>query len=121
MDAAFNLEGYTTEVLVPEDSPAAGMRVRELETAGEGEVEVITLHRGRQRSYAPAGNVVIKAGDILILQGEPGALEQLVKLESLKLTRDDKTQAVDTPADEIGIMEAVVTRDSQLVGSSPGS
>ncbi len=96
------------------------MRVRELETAGEGEVEVITLHRGRQRSYAPAGNVVIKAGDILILQGEPGALEQLVKLESLKLTRDDKTQAVDTPADEIGIMEAVVTSDSQLVGSSPG-
>jgi di/tricarboxylate transporter len=64
--------------------------------------------------------VVIKAGDILILQGEPGALEQLVKLESLKLTRDDKTQAVDTPADEIGIMEAVVTSDSQLVGSSPG-
>ena len=24
MDAAFNLEGYTTEVTVPEDSPAAG-------------------------------------------------------------------------------------------------
>ena len=120
MDAAFNLEGYTTEVLVPEDSPAAGMRVRELETAGEGEIEVITLHRGRQRSYAPAGNVVIKAGDILILQGEPGALEQLVKLEKLKLTRDDKTQAVDTPSDEIGIMEAVVTSDSELVGGSPG-
>ena len=26
MDAAFNLEGYTTEVTVPEDSPAAGVR-----------------------------------------------------------------------------------------------
>lgn len=28
MDAAFNLEGYTTEVLVPEDSPAVGLTVK---------------------------------------------------------------------------------------------
>jgi di/tricarboxylate transporter len=120
MDAAFNLEAYTTEVVVPEDSPAAQMTVRELETAGEGEVDVITLHRGLHRSYAPGGKTGIKAGDILILQGEPAALEQLVKLEKLKLARDKKTQAVDTPSDEIGIMEAVVTTDSELVGNSVG-
>ena len=48
MDAAFNLEGYTTEVSVPEDSPAAGKTVKALEALGEGEIEVITL-LGRQR------------------------------------------------------------------------
>ena len=46
MDAAFNLEGYTTEVTVPEDSPAAGITVKTLEDLGEGEIEVITLLRG---------------------------------------------------------------------------
>ena len=35
MDAAFNLEGYTTEVAVPEDSPAAGKTVKALEELGE--------------------------------------------------------------------------------------
>ena len=120
MDAAFNLAGYTTEVTVPEDSPAAGVTVKALEDLGEGEIEVITLIRGGTRRYEPAGNVVIKPGDILILQGEPAALERIVALEKLELTREGKSHEIDTPSDEIGVMEAVITPDSELVGSSVG-
>jgi di/tricarboxylate transporter len=120
MDAAFNLEGYTTEVSVPVDSPADGLTVKTLEDLGESEIEVITLVRGAKRRYEPAGNVVIRADDILILRGEPSALERIVALEKLKLTRDDSTKDRDTPSDEIGIMEAVITHDSQLIGSSVG-
>jgi di/tricarboxylate transporter len=65
IEAAFKLEGYTTEVSVPEDSPAAGITVKALEELGEDEIEVITLLRNRSRRYEPAGNVVIKSGDIL--------------------------------------------------------
>jgi len=43
MDAAFNREGYTTEVSVPEGSPAVGITVKALEELGENEIEVITL------------------------------------------------------------------------------
>jgi di/tricarboxylate transporter len=120
MDAAFNLEGYTTEVTVPEDTPAVGLTVKALEELSENEIEVIALLRGASRRHEPAGNVVIKAGDILILRGEPVALERVVALEKLKLTRDDKAQERDTPTDEIGVMEAVITSDSELVGSSVG-
>jgi di/tricarboxylate transporter len=120
MDAAFNLEGYTTEVSVPEDSPAAGLTVKALEDLAEGEVEVITLLRGSTRRYEPAGNTVIKPDDILILQGEPAALERIVALEKLELTREGKAHEIDTPSDEIGVMEAVITPDSELVGSSVG-
>jgi di/tricarboxylate transporter len=120
MDAAFNLEGYTTEVTVPESSPAAGLTVKALEDLGEGQVEVITLLRGSERRYEPAGNIVIKANDILILQGEPAALERIVALEKLQLTREGKTHEIDTPSDEIGVFEAVITPDSELVGSSVG-
>jgi len=120
MDAAFKLEGYTTEVTIPEDSPAAGMTVKALEEAGENEIEVITLIRGGSRRYEPAGNTQIKAGDIVILQGEPVALERIVALEQLELTREGKRHEIDTPSDEIGVMEAVITPDSELVGSSVG-
>ena len=120
MDAAFNLEGYTTEVTVPESSPAAGVTVKALEELGEKEIEVIALLRGVKRRYEPAGNVVIKPADILILRGEPAALERIVALEGLKLARDQKARELDTPTDEIGVMEAVITTDSELVGSSVG-
>jgi di/tricarboxylate transporter len=120
MDAAFNLEGYTTEVTVPKDSPAARLTVKALEDLGESEIEVITLLRGTKRRYEPAGNVVIKPDDILILRGEPQALERIVALEKLKLTRDEDTTEKDTPTDEIGIMEGVITPDSELIGASVG-
>jgi di/tricarboxylate transporter len=120
MDAAFNLEGYTTEVTVADDSPAAGVTVKALEDLGEEEIEVIALLRRSTRRHEPAGNVVIKAGDTLILRGDPSALERVVALEKLQLTREGKSHEVDTPADEIGVMEAVITPDSGLVGSSVG-
>ena len=119
MEAAFNIEGYTTEAIVPEDSPLAGKTVGDLERAGEDEVDVIALMRGRKRRNRPNGNTALKAGDIVILQGEPAALENVVKLEKLKLTRDDKGHELDSPADEVGVMEAVVISDSELVDRTP--
>ena len=90
MDAAFNLEGYTTEVTVPENSPAAGMTVKALEDLGENEIEVITLLRRPTAALRAGGQCAIKPGDILILQGEPAALERIVALEKLELTRDEQ-------------------------------
>jgi len=119
MEAAFNIEGYITEAAIPEDSPIAGKTVSALELAGENEIEVVTLMRGRDRRHDPNGNVVLKAGDIVILQGEPAALERVVALEKLTLTRDHAGHALDSPADEIGVMEAVVTTDSELVDRTP--
>jgi hypothetical protein len=52
-DAAFNLEGYTTEITVPKDSPAAGITVKAPEDLGESEIEVITLLRGTKRRTEP--------------------------------------------------------------------
>jgi hypothetical protein len=43
-----------------------------------------------------------------------------VALEKLELTREGKAHEIDTPSDEIGVMEAVITPDSELVGSSVG-
>jgi len=119
IDAAFNLAGYTTEAAIPEGAPAEGKSVRELEEGSEGEVDVIALLRGRSRRYEPPGTTKLRANDIVILQGEPAALEQLVAAEKLKLVRDEKSQDIDAPSDQIGVMEAVVTADSVVAERSP--
>jgi len=119
IEAAFNIEGYTTEAEIPEDSPIAGKTVRALEQAGEDEIEVVSLLRGRERRNEPGGNTTLKAGDIVILQGDPEALERVVGLEKLKLSRDTQGHTLDSPSDEIGVMEAVVTADSELIDRTP--
>jgi di/tricarboxylate transporter len=120
IDAAFNLEGYTTEVVIPEKASVAGKTVKDLENFGENEIEVVTILRtGGRRHYAPRGAVTLKAGDILILQGEPSALEKVVNGAGLKLSRDHAEHSEDTPTDDIGVMEAVITPESELVDRSP--
>lgn len=119
MDAAFNLEGYTTEVMVPEDAAVAGRTVSQFKKSFQNEVDVPMILRGRTRNYDPAENTKIKPGDILLLEGEPDALERVVGESKLKLVRDEKEMDSDTPRDDIGVMEAVITEDSLLVGRTP--
>ena len=54
MDAAFNLEGYTTEVEVPEGTPAAGMTMHALEKARR--------ERGRGHRFVRGPEAPLRAG-----------------------------------------------------------
>jgi di/tricarboxylate transporter len=119
MDAAFNLEGYTTEAAVTEDSTVIDKTVADLRKIGENEVDVLMLLRKRRRRYGPPDDTTLKEGDILLLEGDPGRLENVVGEAKLKLVRDEADQDVDTPSDDIGVMEAVVTGDSIVIDRSP--
>ena len=116
MDAAFDMEGYTTEATVPEGSSLIGKTVADLRALGEEDVDVLMVLRNHNRRYAPDKDVSFRAGDILLLEGEPDVLERVVGESGLKLVRDDKGQESDAPGDEIGVMEAVVGGDSMMVG-----
>jgi di/tricarboxylate transporter len=118
MDEAFNLEGYTTEVSIPEDSPAVGKSVAELQKMSEDEVEVEVLIRRNDRVHQPPGKIKLRASHTLILRGEPAALDQLIARAKLKLVQDKTTHEIDAPHDDIGVMEAIVTAESPLVDRS---
>ncbi len=75
MDEAFNLEGYTTEVTIPEGSPLVGKTVGEIEKLSEGEVEVLTLLRARDRINQPPANTKLRADNMLILDRPAGRAE----------------------------------------------
>jgi di/tricarboxylate transporter len=117
IEAAFNIEAYTTEANLPEGSPVAGKTVAQLEDLGEGDVSVTTVIRERFRRYAPASHWTLHPGDVLILQGEPAALERLVARAKLDLATEDVAPEA-TATDDVGVMEAVVTGDSPLIGRS---
>jgi di/tricarboxylate transporter len=119
-DAAFNLTGYTTEARVPPDSTLVGQTVSELEALGENEVHVSTIIRERFRRYTPSPNWALQAEDVLLLEGEPAALERIIAQAGLRLAGGEDEPAQQNTSDEdVGVMEAVVTGDSPLVGHTP--
>jgi di/tricarboxylate transporter len=119
IDAAFILEGYTVEARAPKVSPAIDKTVGQLEAMADNEVEVFMVVRERTRHFAPRDDSVLKADDILLIEGQPAALERVIDKAKLELAGEGTKRPLDTPTDEIGVMEAVVTDHSLLVGCTP--
>ena len=109
MDAAFNLERYTTEANLPAGHPGIGGTIAELEAASDGDVRIATVLRERFRRYPASPDFRLRANDVLLLTGEPDALERFIARTGLML-------AGTLPEAEAVVMEGVVTAESGLVG-----
>jgi di/tricarboxylate transporter len=122
IDAALGASAYVTEAKAPAEGWLwDGHTVTELMALGGSDVSLAALVRDGKRTASPRGNVKLRSGDILLLEGEQQALDQLMVKAGLKLEREDKPVPKDEPQDEVIAAEAVVTKDSRLVGKSARS
>lgn len=119
VDAAFNIEGYTTEAVVPEGAAVAGQSAEAVEALGSGEVKIAALIRTEHKRFRNPKTQLVRPGDHLILEGEADDLERFVAVAGLKLVRTEQAPDPDAEPDDIGVMEAVVTAGSMLVNWSP--
>lgn len=114
MEAAFTLEGYQAEAVLPADSPMVGATVVELEAAGDREVVLTAVVRERFRRLLPTPAMRLRAGDVLLLEGEPESLERIVARGRLRLAEE----AGEDAAEGQSVVEGVVTAESILVGQT---
>jgi di/tricarboxylate transporter len=121
LDAAINIENYVAEAKVPEGSPLVGRRAVEVAALGEGATRLTTVVRERFRRYRPTPALRLQAGDVLLLEGEPDALERVVARGGLQLAGQGSDAPATGNGDEVGVIEGVVTGDSMLIGETPTS
>ena len=109
------ISGYVTQVSVPAGSPAIHQSIAEFEARHE-DIEVASLLRGDMRGTAYP-HTHLREGDVLILSGDPAALEAAMAANKLVLAGKDEAAA---SGDEIGVVEAVVRTDAPLIGRTAG-
>ncbi len=114
----FQLEAYITEARVPRESPLVGKQIRELERLCENEMTVMSIIRGDLRLLAPHGVERVTGEDILILEGDPAALEPLFAGAKLKRTGQRDVQTKELRSDDIRLVEAVLMPNSPIEGQS---
>ena len=109
------LEGYVADLVVGEGSKAIGQKVKELDAiAEENDCYVLGLARRGQRLPGRARNEEIRAGDHLIIEASPEAINALVG--ALGLQYQGQTSSSKVLSGDLVLAEAVVTRESRLVG-----
>ena len=114
-DSLRRVRGFTGEALVPAASPLAGRTVSELEA--NGSVRVLAVVRESYRRILPQAHWVLESGDVLVLDCEPPVLQGL--MERYSLQPSDGPIGRPGSLASVGIVEAVVTQSSDLIGHSP--
>ncbi len=129
----FRIEDYISELAVGESSPFVGRTVAALEELAGGEVTITALIRDERRRYVPGGGWTVRAGDVLVIEADPPALEHFAADGKLELVDSKElpqpaASPLPSPAageapseadpNRLGVVEAVVVAGSALIGRS---
>jgi di/tricarboxylate transporter len=116
---AIDIKNYHAEARVTAESAVLGKTVAELSRLGEGGAMVTSILRSRHLRVTPLPDTLLRDGDILLIEGDPEALDRLVGQGRLRIgegkPRGDQTGRA---ADDVESIECVITETSPLIGLS---
>ncbi|MBN1849970.1 MAG: SLC13 family permease [Deltaproteobacteria bacterium] len=118
----FEIDGYISEVLIPEDSRFVGQTIFHLISAMEKDQQLTigALIRGDRHIPAPSFYEVLHAGDLLVVEADSEELQFLVDDLGLELAQArDQVDGKDMmESEDIRIVEAIVAPGSSMVGKT---
>ncbi len=113
---------YIAELTVPEKSKLIGQRVGELyEVAEKNDVAILGLVRDGKRRYGTAQNTVLAAGDALVIEATPEALDEFRAALSLDFADQKRQEHLRADGAGLTVIEVVVTDQSRINGKTSQS
>lgn len=114
LNEALDIKNYLAEARIVPDSTVLGKTVADLMKLAGGDAIVTSILRNRTMRMTPLPDAVLKVNDILLLEGDPEALDRLVSQGRLSVT-GDRVGGDDTTNEMVAI-EAVIGESSSLIG-----
>jgi di/tricarboxylate transporter len=114
---ADDIAEYIAELVVPEGSKHVGKRLDELtEVADKSDVAILGLMRDGKRRYGQSRSETLRAGDALVLEATPDALDEFRSTLDLALADSTREEQLKAGGEGVEIIEVVVTENSRLTG-----
>ncbi|MBU0590462.1 MAG: SLC13 family permease [Gammaproteobacteria bacterium] len=126
-NGSFESGAYLSEVRIVEGSKAENKRLREVEQLlDEAGAQIVGMVRHEVRIYAPSPRLVLRQGDILVVEVEPESLTSALASLGLKLEEDVPSDAVEQPSQdeqgkpvEPGAAKQRIEADGRAIQSAP--
>ncbi len=115
-EAMFRIQEYTTELVVPPDSPHDGKTLQDIAGRTKVDFVVLAIVRAKEKILAPSARVEIHAGDHILVEVASEDLDTILEATSFVLAGQQSLGELE--ANEIGLVEAVVLPRSRMVGRS---
>jgi di/tricarboxylate transporter len=112
------VKGYVSEILLTEDSSYIGKTLQETGLAADFQLKIRSLLREQLKITSPRRSIVLRAGDILFLEGKPEQLLKLKKIKGIEVV-PGATQVSDSQEKERKrVAEVALTPNNELVGKT---
>ena len=113
---------YVAELTLPKDSKHIGKRLKDLlETAEKNDVAILGLVRGGKRRYGTQHATKLQAGDALVLEARPEALDEFRAALSLTFAEAGNEEKLRAEGDGLAKIEIVVPENARIVGKTAQS
>ena len=108
---------YLAELVVPEGSPVVGQRLSELHDAAEAsDVAILGLVRNGKRLYGTQRNATLRAGDALVLEARPDALDEFRAALALEVADAKAAERLRGEGTGVQVIEVVVPENARIAG-----
>ncbi len=112
----YSLEAYLTEVVLKEDSPLIGKTPGEIDLPERYSIDILGILREEQHVWIGIRNTILEEGDILLVRGDIHDILKAGEREGFTLLPAAK--APELEQDETIMVEAIVSRTSDLIGKT---
>ncbi|MHA6262793.1 SLC13 family permease [Arenibacterium sp. CAU 1754] len=114
-----DLAQYIAELTVPEDSDHIGKRLAELyEDAEKTDVAILGLIRDEKRRYGRATHTLLRAGDALVLEATPEALDEFRSALNLDFSDAERQGRLTAAGEGLEVVEVVVPETARIAGKT---
>ncbi len=113
---------YVAELTVPGESEVVGRKIRDLhETEEETDAAVIGLVRDGKRRFGRSRNATLRAGDVLVLDATPEALDEFRTALRLGFSDAEREDKLDAAGEGLELLEVVVPEQARITGKTAQS
>ena len=113
------LAEYIAELTVPEGSAHIGKRLAELDGEAEkADVAILGLIRDGKRRYGRAANTALRAGDTLVLEALPEALDEFRSGLGLAFSDAAREEKLTAAGEGLEVVEVVVPETARIAGKT---
>jgi di/tricarboxylate transporter len=118
LNEALVISDYMTEARVTAGSVIIGQTVSDLTRVCDNQITVTAIVRHKTERTMPLPDAILRKDDILLLEGDPEALERAVARAHLELEGADRPTHAKGAINEIRGIEAVIGPRSILIGQT---
>jgi di/tricarboxylate transporter len=113
---AHSMRAYLTEVLVQPDSPLVGKTIAQSGLGRDLDLTVLRIVRNKTESIPARGDTVIKAGDVILVQGASEDILKIKDTAGIDIKADVKLADPELEDKDTGMVEMIILPGSPLIG-----